>query len=731
MKRTAHSGNHHQSSTARSNGKSGHAVNGKNGASGADAVRRKSLHAQDSEGTRGAKIGVVEYFRQGDKQAVETMLAELRALKVADLRTLVSWADFETEDGEAWYSWLLPRLAAEVNVIPCVLYTPAAQAVAPRVSAPPWDPKTYGDFIDVLITRLGRCFEWIELWNEPDRMGEWDRTLDPHWQTFCAMIGGAAYWAQRRGKRTVLGGQSAFDPNWLELMFRRGVMHFIDAVGIQAFPGISETNWEGWPALIQSVQQILDQHRSGAEIWVSATGYSTWRHDEYEQMRAFAAALSAPVERIYWYAARDLNPELSTRGGFHADDRDYHFGLHRSDGEPKLLARIWADGGLDAVGDALEPQAVKKRAAKPAPPVVITGGAGFIGVNLAHRLLNQGERVLVFDNLSRPGAEKNLRWLLDTHPQRLQVEFADTRNPYAVRRAVRNASQIYHFAAQVAVTTSLANPRHDFDVNALGTLNLLEALRASDAPAPLIFTSTNKVYGGLDDVELAVQEGSYLPLSVPLRGNGIDESRPLDLHSPYGCSKGAADEYIIDYARTFGLQAVVFRMSCIYGPHQMGNEDQGWVAHFLICALEDRLLTIYGDGRQVRDILYIDDLVDAFLLARANMKKLSGQAFNIGGGPERAISLLQLLKMIDELHGARPRVELCDWRPGDQRYYVSNTRKFRGVTGWAPKVAPLEGVKRLYHWLRNARGLDRTPARRYAALRRNTARSAVDADSGV
>jgi CDP-paratose 2-epimerase len=354
-----------------------------------------------------------------------------------------------------------------------------------------------------------------------------------------------------------------------------------------------------------------------------------------------------------------------------------------------------------------------------------------VGVNLAHRLLNQGERVLVFDNLSRPGAEKNLRWLLDTHPQRVQVEFADTRNPYAVRRAVRNASQIYHFAAQVAVTTSLANPRHDFDVNALGTLNLLEALRASDVPAPLIFTSTNKVYGGLDDVGLDLQAGSYLPVSAPFRENGIDESRPLDLHSPYGCSKGAADEYIIDYARTFGLQAVVFRMSCIYGPHQMGNEDQGWVAHFLICALEDRPLTIYGDGRQVRDILYIDDLVDAFLLARANMKKLSGQAFNIGGGSERAISLLQLLKIIDELHGACPHIELSDWRPGDQRYYVSNTRKFRGATGWAPKVGPVEGIKRLYQWLRNARGLERAPARRYAPPRRSAARSALGADSGV
>jgi CDP-paratose 2-epimerase len=281
--------------------------------------------------------------------------------------------------------------------------------------------------------------------------------------------------------------------------------------------------------------------------------------------------------------------------------------------------------------------------------------------------LNQGERVLIFDNLSRPGVERNLRWLLDTHGKRVQVEFADVRNPYALRRAVRNASHVFHFAAQVAVTTSLANPRHDFDVNALGTLNLLEALRASDDPPPLIFTSTNKVYGGLDDVALTADNGSYQPVDAALRRTGIDESRPLDLHSPYGCSKGAADQYIIDYARTFGLPAVVFRMSCIYGPHQMGNEDQGWVAHFLIRALEGKSITLYGDGRQVRDVLYVDDLVRAFLLARENIRNLSSHAFNIGGGPERAISLLDLIEMIGELHGERPRCDLHDWRPGDQR----------------------------------------------------------------
>jgi CDP-paratose 2-epimerase len=666
--------------------------------------RHSSLRvpAAGSEAPLGARVGIVEHFQQGDRETVESVLADLRLLGVGDLRTTISWADWDTTEGEAWYSWLLPRLASEVNLLPCVLYTSLNHGVVPRVSAPPWDPKAYGDFIDILITRFGDCFDWIELWNEPDRLTEWDRTLDPHWQTYCAMIGGAAYWSQRRGKRTVLAGLSAFDPNWLELMFRRGVMQYIDAVGIHGFPGTSEMIWGGWQSLLETVQQSLNHHRSAAEIWITATGYSTWRHDEYEQLRAFAAAIETPVERVYWYCARDLDPEFSTREGFHADERDYYFGLEHCDGSAKLLARLWTEGGLEAVGEALEPQASPRRnSPRPVPPVLITGGAGFIGTNLAHRLLSNGERVLILDNLSRPGVERNLRWLIDQHGQRVQVEFADVRNPYAVRQAVRNASQVFHFAAQVAVTTSLANPRHDFDVNALGTLNLLEALRAADDPPPLVFTSTNKVYGGLEDIALSSADGVYRPVSAALGKTGLDELRALDLHSPYGCSKGAADQYIIDYARTFGLPAVVFRMSCIYGPHQMGNEDQGWIAHFLIRALMDQPIILYGDGKQVRDILYVDDLVDAFLLARAAMPNIAGQAFNIGGGPERAISLLALIDLIEKLQGKRPAYEFQDWRAGDQRYYVSNTQKFRSITGWCPKNDPAVGTQKLYEWLRD------------------------------
>jgi CDP-paratose 2-epimerase len=282
-------------------------------------------------------------------------------------------------------------------------------------------------------------------------------------------------------------------------------------------------------------------------------------------------------------------------------------------------------------------------------PVLITGGAGFIGINLAHRLLSERRRVRVFDNLARAGVEANLRWLQATHGDLLQVEIADVRDFSAIKRAVKDASQIFHLAAQVAVTTSLVNPIEDFEINARGTLNLLEAVRALNEPPPIIFTSTNKVYGHLEDVALKRENDRYVPEDAALRQNGISERRPIKFHSPHGCSKGAADQYVLDYARTFRFPAIVFRMSCIYGCHQFGTEDQGWVAHFLIRAIEDKPINIYGDGMQVRDVLFADDLIDALQLAQKYMPRLAGRAFNIGGGAKNAISLRELIALIGEL----------------------------------------------------------------------------------
>lgn len=330
---------------------------------------------------------------------------------------------------------------------------------------------------------------------------------------------------------------------------------------------------------------------------------------------------------------------------------------------------------------------------------LITGGAGFIGSNLAQRLLADGRRVLVFDNLSRPGVRNNLRTLQESYPEHLEIEIGDVRDGAAVARAVSRAAEIYHLAAQVAVTTSLESPLEDFEINARGTLNVLEAARHRRPAPPLVFTSTNKVYGALNDIQLIKKEQRYAPASPRAHERGIGESRALDFHSPYGCSKGAADQYVLDYARSYDLPAVVFRMSCIYGPHQFGNEDQGWVAHFLIRAREGSPVTLFGDGCQVRDVLYVDDLVEAFVLAQRNMDLLAGRPFNIGGGLHHTLSLLELIGLLKEHHGLRMATQFAPWRTGDQRYYVSDTAAFSAATGWQARVTPAEGIDRLNSWL--------------------------------
>ncbi|HMC49405.1 MAG TPA: SDR family NAD(P)-dependent oxidoreductase, partial [Solirubrobacterales bacterium] len=267
---------------------------------------------------------------------------------------------------------------------------------------------------------------------------------------------------------------------------------------------------------------------------------------------------------------------------------------------------------------------------------LVTGGAGFIGTNLADRLLREGQRVRIVDNLSRAGVEGNLAWLREGHGERVEVMRGDLRNRSVATEAVRGVDTVFHLAAQVAVTTSLADPLCDFDVNLTGTINLLEAARGQTEPPTFLFTSTNKVYGGLEDVGLQDTGSRYEPVAGPIRRAGISEDRPLDFCTPYGCSKGAADQYVLDYAKSFGLRTAVFRMSCVYGPHQCGNEDQGWVAHFAIRALDGEPIVLYGDGHQVRDVLFVEDLVEAFLLARENIEAIGGGAYNIGGGPENA-----------------------------------------------------------------------------------------------
>jgi CDP-paratose 2-epimerase len=333
-------------------------------------------------------------------------------------------------------------------------------------------------------------------------------------------------------------------------------------------------------------------------------------------------------------------------------------------------------------------------------PVLVTGGAGFIGCNLADRLARDGHEVLVYDALARPGVEANLAWLKARHPRRVSAVVADIREEGELSRAVAEAGAVFHLAAQVAVTTSLVDPRADFAVNLQGTLSVLEALRRRGDAVPLVFASTNKVYGDLSDVALEHGGDAYAPRDPALRAHGIGEDRPLDFHTPYGCSKGAADQYVLDYARSFGLPTAVLRMSCVYGPRQMGTEDQGWIAHFLIRALRGEPISVYGDGRQVRDALDVGDAVEAYLAAWARIGAVAGRAFNLGGGPANAVSLRQVIAFIGELTGRPVEARYADWRAGDQRYYVSDTRRAARELGLSRARPWREGVAALARWLR-------------------------------
>jgi CDP-paratose 2-epimerase len=333
--------------------------------------------------------------------------------------------------------------------------------------------------------------------------------------------------------------------------------------------------------------------------------------------------------------------------------------------------------------------------------VAILGGAGFVGSNLAHHLLCSSDaKIHIFDNLSRAGVRYNLDSLQRAagNSGRLQITIGDVRDAAMVERVLRHATEVYHFAAQVAVTTAVADPRLDFEVNLQGTFNVLEAIRKHGRRPFLLYTSTNKVYGAMASRKVVLKDRRW---EYEL-GAGISEDEPLDLHSPYGCSKGAADQYVRDYSRIYGIPSVVFRMSCIAGQRQFGNEDQGWVAHFLYSALSNSPVLLYGDGRQVRDVLSVDDLVDAICDARENASVTAGQIYNIGGGNRNTTSLLELIDAIEGLTGRRLRYASAASRPADQRVYVTDIAKFQRDTGWEPRLSVRQTLERIYDfWKRN------------------------------
>lgn len=342
--------------------------------------------------------------------------------------------------------------------------------------------------------------------------------------------------------------------------------------------------------------------------------------------------------------------------------------------------------------------------------VLITGGAGFIGANLADRLAADGCEVLVYDALARPGVGRNLDWLKARHPRSVSSVVADVRDDAALTEAVKGVSAVFHLAAQVAMTTSLADPVADFDVNLKGTIGLLEAARRERGDLPVIFASTHRVYGDLSDIPMTMQSDAWIPNDSQVRTSGVSEERRLDFHTPYGCSKGAADQYVLDYCRSYGLPTAVLRMSCVYGPLQMGTEDQGWVAHFAISVLDGEPITLFGDGAQVRDILDVADAVEACVQAWRRIDAVKGQAFNLGGGPGNAVSLRQVISVIESETGLTADVRAGDWRAGDQKWFVADSRRAQRNLGLPRPKAWREGVADLIGWLKTQRDAGAAPA---------------------
>ena len=335
---------------------------------------------------------------------------------------------------------------------------------------------------------------------------------------------------------------------------------------------------------------------------------------------------------------------------------------------------------------------------------LVTGGAGFIGSNYVHRLVQRGEKVTIYDNLSRGGARRNLDWLNESFGEKaFNLVVGDVRDAALILDTARDADVIMHLAGQVAVTTSVTDPRDDFESNALGTFNVIEAARLSGKDPIFIYSSTNKVYGGMEDVEIVEDETRWRYRDLL---HGCPETQPLDFHSPYGCSKGAGDQYVRDYARMYGLRSVVFRQSCIYGPRQFGIEDQGWVAWFMIAAVTGRAMTVYGDGKQVRDILYVEDLLNAYDVAVEKIDAASGQVYNMGGGPNNVMSVWsEFGPMLENLLGDTIEVAHGDWRPGDQRVFYADIRKVEEELGWKPQVGVKEGIERLFNWVKENKDL--------------------------
>jgi CDP-paratose 2-epimerase len=334
--------------------------------------------------------------------------------------------------------------------------------------------------------------------------------------------------------------------------------------------------------------------------------------------------------------------------------------------------------------------------------ILITGGAGFIGINATRRFLKDGWEVIIFDNFSRKGTDINLKHLIEEGYQDFTVMRNDIRTDISeLNEAISQVDVVLHLAAQVAVTTSVQDPRTDFDINALGTFNVLESARKSPKKPLVMYASTNKIFGLLEGYTVREENSRYVFEDEAFHTYGVPTNHPLDFHSPYGCSKGVADQYVLDYARIYDMETVVFRQSCIYGTNQFGVEDQGWLAWFAIATILNKPLTLYGTGKQVRDALYIDDLIELYVVAVKNRAQMRGNAYAVGGGPGNTTSLLELLDVLHEKIGIRPTTSKASARAGDQPVFIADIRKAKQELGWEPKVSLNEGLDRMIDWMRN------------------------------
>ncbi|MCB8821959.1 NAD-dependent epimerase/dehydratase family protein [Microvirga rosea] len=650
-------------------------------------------------------FGFAEWFRPGEYERTEQALEAMRRTGARYVRTHLSWAEYHSSGGQDWYDWLLPRISRHFVLLPCIHYTPPSVSRTGTSAGPPHRLLDYADFIDHALTRYGSHVDAVKLWNEPNNLLDWDWRVDPDWHLFCEMIGAAGYWAQERGFRTILGGPCPFDTNWLRLMGERGVLDVMSAVGLHGFPGTWDSeaaNWDGWDRQIASTRDILDTYNPSAEIWITEAGYSTWRRDEAVQAASFLTALEAPADRLYWYSWQDIAGDVAVQEGLRFDDRHYHMGVVDAEGAPKLLGRLLMEGCPAQVADILSLSA--SRIMKPAEPIVIIGGAGFIGCNLADSFLTDGRDVVVLDNLSQAGGERNLQWLKDRHGDRVHTTIGDVLDEATLREVLQAADSVFHLAAQANVAAGLIRPENDFDVHARGTLNVLEAIRRTKKPIPTIFASTSKVYGELLDLPLLEGNDRYHPADRTVAEWGIDETRSLNPCTPYGCSRGFAEQYVLAYARSYGLPAVVMRMSSTYGSRKTNAENADWLTRILIQALHGETVTLYGDGKQVRDLLHVSDAVAAYRSAQASISRVNGHAFNLGGGPRNAVSLREVLNEIEMRLGCRLDVDFRERKPGDTAYFVADTRKLNNALGWEARIGWRDGLVSHHDWLRDCLG---------------------------